>query len=416
MHPFAKGWRVGSGIWLLLLFLTGCASPGRRSEQPGYPPDWTAADVLLNVPFLAAEPDNPYPAMLSMLNAYWTDDTGRRWLRRAAVDWGRDVTGADADWEAALREVGLWAYWGEGRLATLAERLDQAIPVWLFVQSSPWSRRDLRPVLVIGRDLAGKRWWMYEPTGPAIWSTAQLERQWSNAGWRWVVIVPPQAAEWDLTPAQHRSRGRYWMALHDYERAADDFEAALVAASDEAIYYVELADSHLHRGQYTLAEPLYRAALTLDDLQARAMNNLAYTLTQQGLAAQLAAREDVTNADDRLATAQVLLDEAVEWARRATVLQPDNPRLLNTLGQALHYQGKHRQAVPVLQRARARAMQDDALTQAQIALNLVEVYHTLGQRHLARQTLADALQHNPALHVPRHLHVHLRQEYRVPRR
>jgi hypothetical protein len=392
----SKRWSRGVCLALLwaglLVSVIGCATVPGTSVHP----EWSAsagAVYLRDVPFYSPSADHPYTAILDMISDYWDPaGAGISHWRRGDSAWRRDWRQPDLVLERELAQRGVWADWGSGDMDGLFQRLTRDIPVWFFLQASSGP---MRPALVVGWDRDRERLLLYGVEAyPLEVDATRFADEWERAGWYWVVALPPDWPDWSLSPEQYHSRGRYWMGKANYERAAADFAAALAAVPDEARYYVELGDSHLQRQQFAAAEPLYRAALLLDDRNARVMNNLAHLLMESG--------------GD--------LSEALFWARRATTLEPHNPLMLDTLGVGLHRDGQYAEAVRVLQRARTRALQMDAAIQAEIALHLVAVYEDMDQPHLARQTLADAMAHDPSLSVPRPLRKHLRPHMIVPRR
>lgn len=380
-------WVCRAAAALCLLGLVGCAmrSPTAAFDRALRAPD-AEGYALCAVPFYAADEEQAEAAVLAMVTDYWRPPG--RWVRlRPRWRVRRVWTAAEHDGllDSFFRERALWGYWGAGDLDDLRARLRADVPVLVTLRGVPVGRPQL--VLVAGYDDARERVLLFDPSdAPHTMAYDDFLTGWGYGGYRYVSVCPPERAVWPLTVSERVSRGRYYMAKTRYDRAARDFEAALEQAPGEADYYVELADAYLVREQYAEAERLYRAALALDDLHARAMNNLAYALI---------------HADGDL-------DEARYWARNATAREPDNPRMLDTLGVALYRAGEYKEAARVLERARTRAMQMDGRIQALIALHLVWVYHDGDLWHLARQTLADALRHDPALEVPAELHRHMR--------
>lgn len=373
---------------LLLLILSGCAT---RAPSPDF--HRAVRDLaedghyLREVPFYPVSDTEEHAAVLGMVIDYWHPPG---FLARLRPRWRAhrvNMIQPDGALEAYLLERNLWGYWGAGHLDDLQERLRAETPVLVTLQERPLDRTTLTLALVAGYDDPDERVVLYGlDDEPVQMSYDDFLRRWRYAYSRLVTVAPPERVRWTLSAPERVSRGRYYMALAQYDDAATDFDAALEMEPGEARHYVELADAFLLRDRYDKAEPLYRAALALDDLDARALNNLAYLLLHAG--------------GD--------LREAEQLARRATALEPDNPRLLDTLGMILHRMGDYRQAARILERARTRAMQMDGETQATIALHLVQVYHDDDLWHLARQTLADALTHQPDVDVPEELRIHLR--------
>jgi tetratricopeptide (TPR) repeat protein len=384
------------GLLLLTLGAAGCATrpPAPEFYRAVRPLDAEGA-YLRAVPFYPAQEEQAHAAVLAMVTDYWQPPGRFARVRPRWRDHRIDLAAPDGQLETYLRERGLWGYWGEGRWEHIAARLRAEVPVIVTLQERPLDRSTLSLALVTGYDDVRRRVLLYGlGERPEEMAYAGFSNRWRHAQYRLLSVCPPERAVWEMTNSERVSRGRYYMARGLFKEAARDFEAALERRPGEAIYYVELADACFLQHAYDEAEQLYRTALTLDDLNARAMNNLAYLLIQSG--------------GD--------LQEAIKWARNATAREPDNPKLLDTLGVALHRTGDYREAARILERARTRAMHLDGETQAVIAMHLVQVYHDDNLWHLARQTLADALSHNPRVEVPPDLRIHLRPTQTVRRR
>lgn len=372
----------------LLLGAAGCAT---RGPAPEFHDAVHAQDevgrYLRSVPFYPVAEADEHAAVLGMVMDYWEPPGIFSRLRPRWRAHRVNLIQPDGALESYLFERGLWGYWGAGNMEELKERLRADAPVLVPVQEQPLDRSTLTLVLLAGYDDVRERVLLYGlGAEPVQMAYDEFLRRWRYALSQYVMVCPPERATWPLSVPERLSRGRHYMAAGAYGMALRDFEQALERDPGEARHYVELADAHLLQKEYDEAEPLYRAALALDELNARAMNNLAYTLLESG--------------GD--------LAEATRWARNATALEPDNPRLLDTLGVMLHRAGEYTEAARILQRARTRAMGLDGETQAAIAMHLVQVYHDEALWHLARQTLADALRHHPELVVPEALREHLR--------
>ncbi len=381
------------GVLLLVIGASGCATrpPAREFHRAVRALD-EEGHSLRDVPFYAASDEQAHAAALAMITDYWQPP---RRFSRFRPQWRAhriDLAEPDGQLETYLRARALWGYWGTGRLEELKARLRADVPVLVALQEQPLDPTTLSPVVVAGYDDLRERVLLYGlGDAPVEMAYDEFLNRWRRVQYRFMSVCPPERVAWALTAPERVSRGRYYMAEGRYVSAARDFEAALALDPAVARHYVELADAHLLQEEYGEAESLYRAALALDEFNARAMNNLAYALLYGG--------------GD--------LAEAMRWARNATALEPDNPRLLDTLGVVLHRTGEYREAARMLERARTRAMQMDGETQAVIALHLVRVYHDDDLWHLARQTLADALTHHPALEVPSEFRIHLRPGQQV---
>ena len=133
-----------------------------------------------------------------------------------------------------------------------------------------------------------------------------------------------------------------------------------------------------HANNTEKAEVAYRDAISLDDHNGRAYNNLAYLLAEHSTS----------------------LDEAVSLARQAMRLEPTNPLAIDTLGFALYQQGKYKEASDILARARARARWSSAGTQIEIGLHLAWAHVKAGNPHFAKEMLADILKIDPKAKIP----------------
>ena len=101
-----------------------------------------------------------------------------------------------------------------------------------------------------------------------------------------------------------------------------------------------LANYYMASGEHAAATGEYRRVLELQPANALALNNLAWLLFE-----------------GRTGT----LDEAIALARRARVIEPQSPQVLDTLGWLLHNAGKGAEAVEVLSQAASLAPQDPGI-------------------------------------------------------
>ena len=118
------------------------------------------------------------------------------------------------------------------------------------------------------------------------------------------------------------------------------------------------------RGKTTDAAARYKQALDLDPNAAVAANNLAW---------HYAEREGK-------------LDLALELARRAKALLPDEPRVSDTLGWVLYKRGLHAAAIDPLREAASKLPGD-----ATVRYHLGMAYFRSGDQDKARVELAAAL-------------------------
>jgi tetratricopeptide (TPR) repeat protein len=118
----------------------------------------------------------------------------------------------------------------------------------------------------------------------------------------------------------------------DQKRTADAvrmLEQARQTFGDDQALTMRLANVYEAAGQLDAAEKELRKLVSADPLDADALNSLSYMFADRGLR----------------------LDEAIELARRAVKVEPDNPAYLDTLGWALFKQGRIEEAEEPLRKA-----------------------------------------------------------------
>lgn len=150
--------------------------------------------------------------------------------------------------------------------------------------------------------------------------------------------------------------GRCLRALNDLPAAADALEQALRLRPDAASWRVELALVHLERGWHgeALAE-LNQAVATAphrtEVRRARARALMAIGQLDHARADLVEAlRREPRDAESYALLAEILLDlghtlQALDSARRAATLQPDNPQYRRMLARALRASGRRAEAI-----------------------------------------------------------------------
>jgi len=392
MTAFRANARIGWVYSCLLLLFTGCAS--LRAPIPS--PEADNGFALDGIP-LYPSASAAHPVVLAMVSDFW--DPPSRWTRlrpgwkeRRIATWDREAS----EWAGLLRARGLWMYVEPAGEPGEAEQwARQGVPVIVYLQSLLLDEQTRFPAVLTGYDADQHKYRIL--TGapePVMLDAHTWTRMRGHADQKVVWIAPVDRDEPHMKPTMWFARGRLWMGESRYAHAARDFNRAWELAPQQPEYAVELADAHLFMHAYAQAEPLYRAALNMDSLHARAMNNLAYLLL----------------------TEQRQPEEALLLARNAVARQPDNARFWHTLGWAHERNGALDEAARAWERARTRAMRSlPPRDQAAIAMRLVTLYDGTGQPHLARQTLADALELDPDTYVPPALRRHLRPHHPVYR-
>ncbi len=344
-----------------LILLSGCATlpPGVEVPETTY--------RISSVPNAVPRVTEPTP--YDLVAEFWQPTRTRWWQIRRAEPPSMSP-------DALRAERGLWVHADNGNVEGLMERILSDVPVIVYLQLRPFDPEGQYPALVAGFD-PERSFWLLHGVGTELerMPFAEFSRAWANAGYRWLLALPPEQATWQLTALERRSRARFWRDLGEIEAAGADFGKALSLNPDDAVHYIDLADWHLRRQEYGLSEPLYRAALLLEPNDARAMNNLAYLLIESGLG----------------------LDEGLSLARQVVLRHPENPLYLHTLARGLYGAGEYEEAIAIFQRARTQAQSHGLAPKmkARIARDLADTYTTIGSDHLARQTLRDAERLDP---------------------
>lgn len=375
--------RAGAAAVLAaVLLLAGCATPrppsGFLRSVADHPE--TSAYIPGVKPF-ARTGRYADAAPLASVFRFWGRPVSLRWIEQECM-----TTAPHVDPYAQLVR-GAWAQglWGaafSGSLDLLKARVRAGVPVIVALQAGRFDPSSRMPVIVTGYSepadallcLAGNK-------RPQVISARDFVTRWRPLAFWMLVLCPPGHSAGALTGEELAGRGRFHESLGDPAKAAADFRAAADAGHDPAQMLVNLGNAHRALGDAARAEEAYRSAIAADEHLAQAYNNLAYLLIENGRAPE----------------------ESVALARQALVLQPASPFALDTLGYALYLQGSYQEASDVLERARARSMWLPTATQTEIALHLVRAHLKNGQRHLARQVLAEAREADPKFRVPEDL-------------
>jgi tetratricopeptide (TPR) repeat protein len=132
-----------------------------------------------------------------------------------------------------------------------------------------------------------------------------------------------------LTATQHNDLGVAYQQRQDFDLALRSFDRAAAMDKTWAQPLVNGGNVHAGRGEWRQAEGSYRQALRRQQDDAGAMNNLAWVLLRQNK-----------------------LDDALRWAQRAVLLDPQ-PAILDTLAEVHLAREEFAEAAPVVTRALA---------------------------------------------------------------
>ena len=369
---------VAAGL-LIIPLLTSCVTPKQVrdfAETARSHPD--QAVVIDGVPaFSATKPHADFAPLAAVLQ-YWKISISAADVEQWYTDHSVGLASEDRPVRCAW-EHGLWAFGQHGSPDALKARLRAGVPVIVILQSDALDENTRRFAIVTGYDDV-KRRFLYHEGGkqPAVGAYTAFFSAWRST-FNWMLtICPPDRIAWTPDPAEVAGRGQFNEANGRLEQAIADYEAAVAAGMRRSSLLVRLGNCYRACGNPAKAEAAYRDALSLDDHNGRAYNNLAYLLAENSKS----------------------LDEAVSLARQAMLLEPTNPLAIDTLGFALLQQGNYKEASDVLARARARARWSSAGTQTEIGLHLAWAHVKAGNPHLAKEVLADILKTDPKAQIP----------------
>ena len=129
----------------------------------------------------------------------------------------------------------------------------------------------------------------------------------------------------------------------DQRRTADAvrlLEQARTTFGDDQTLTMRIANAYEAAGQLDAAEKELRTLVSADPLNSDALNSLSYMFADHGMR----------------------LEEAIELARRAVNIEPENPSYLDTLGWALFKQGRVEEAAEPMDKA-ARSLTGNSVIQ-----------------------------------------------------
>ena len=365
--------------WLTISFLAGCVAPGPVrdfAELAQRHPEHAA--FVGGVPAFSASKACADSAPLAAVLQYWRKSVSPAEVAQWYADHSVGLASEDQPMRCAW-EHGLWAYGRHGTPEALKTRLRAGLPVLVILQDNALDEGTRRFAVVIGYDDLERKI-LYHAGGrqPALAAYQEFFSAWRGT-FNWMMtICPPDRIAWAPDPAEVAARGQFNEVSGRMEEAIADYEAAIASGMRRSSLLVRLGNCYRSRGNPEKAEAAYREAISIDDHNGRAYNNLAYLLAESSQS----------------------LEEAVSLARQAMILEPTNPLAIDTLGFALYQQGKYKEAADILERARARARWASAATQVEIGMHMAWAHVKSGNPHLAREVLTDILKIDPGARIP----------------
>lgn len=294
----------------------------------------------------------------------------------------RDLERSGMPYEEALaavaRRYGLWPHSQYGTTALLIDRLEVGVPV--LVQLQDTEDRKTRYFALIEKYAATVPTYLARlDDGTLIrFTEAELWRRWNRTRFWMMTACPPARGGWTLSALEHISRMQFYDAAGQVELADQDAAKALLLDGRNPDLCVALAVRERMRGRLGPAEELLRRVLARNPDYVRAMNNLAYLLTEQGRHPE----------------------EAEKLAREAVLREPTNPRVLDTLAFVLQSQERWAEALPLYERAHQRALHMPPAVRREIGFHLIRAYLQQDRSGDAGLVLQELLREDPGLLIP----------------
>lgn len=273
----------------------------------------------------------------------------------------------------------LWSYSFYATMQELELRLASGLPVLVMVQDRSDDVDTRRYAVVVGFNQTAQKLLLLEgKSKPTIYSYGDFKRIWRPVR-NWTLIVcPSDRINWELSSRERVARARFYERTGQWDEAILDLDE--LQSGEPGNINIMLAKARIYQSKHRPeeAERLYRMALSIDPLSARAANNLAYML--------MSNRGNLT--------------EAEGWSRRALTIEPSNPSYLDTLGSILLAQQRPVEAAAVLERALHRSENLPVAGQREIQLRLIHAFIESDQVHLARQIWSEIQRQDPGFQLP----------------
>jgi len=366
----------------LCMYLCSCTTYNPQQDFSAELALTTAGGVIIqNVPKIDGKNRKDGIAVLDPLLVFW----GRSPLTRAeyeSLSSDVELFAVEELMQSALEGRDLWSFAFYGTISDLEERLTAGQPLLVIVQDNPMKLKSRRYMILIGFNREQEKFIVEEGGAfPGVYTYGRFKKMWRPVR-NWVMeACPPDKITWELRMMEHMAIARYNERKGQWKDALKLYDKALQQDPDNLNLILAKADALFSSGENLEAIAQYRQVLSRDELNARAANNLAYTLAE-------------TNGD---------LNQAEKLIRRALTMEPSNPVYLDTLGYVLLKADRPRDAAEVLARARHRFESMNMEDQRAIITRLIVAYIESNQPHLARQVLLDHTKVDPQFQLQDHI-------------
>jgi len=319
-----------------------------------------AADDVLDVPFIAQQPNYCGPAALAMLANYYGHPVTQDEIASAIYlpDIGGTLTSELGDY---ARRFNLWVRQYHGTLDDLRQKLDAGVPLLVLGKFGDQPHY----FVVLGWDKFRQVVTVHSDTRPRYEMRLEdFQRHWDRAG-NWTLLVcPPEKPTWRLAAEEHNDLGLFFERGGVLGAATDHYVAAAQLHPENSYFRMNLGNVLLKQRRLREAVAAFIRALELDPQNADAMNNLAYTYSEMG-----------SN-----------LDEAAKLCQQAAALRPSRQAYyLDTLGSIYVKEGKLQGAVATFESALTATTDRQISLRAGIEQRLATARALLTQRSLTEK-------------------------------
>ncbi len=323
--PAIAGVFVWLTVALLVVLLSGCATPQVSQVQAQWPTDVPAQASLKQVPFIAQDDYECGPASLAMvLQSAGVAVTDKQLVDQVYVPSRKGSL--QVEMLAASRRYGVPAYPLAPTLQAVLREVAAGHPVLVFQNLSFAWLPVWHYAVVVGYDRAANSITLHTGrTERMEMSLFAFERTWQRGGYWAMVALPPTTLP---ATAQAQDYAKAVAALERVEVAAAQraYQTSLQQWPQEKLLLLGAGNTAYAQGRLAQATQMYRATTVAHPDFADGWNNLAQVLYEQGdqTAAAQAIAKAVALGGARLAQYQAL---------QHTINAPDNPRPLGNTPQ-----------------------------------------------------------------------------------
>ncbi len=303
---------------MLLVLLSGCATPQVSQVQAQWPADVPAQASLKQVPFIAQDDYECGPASLAMvLQHAGVSVTDKQLVEQVYVPSRKGSL--QVEMLAASRRYGVPGYQIAPTLQAVLREVAAGHPVLVFQNLSFAWYPVWHYAVVVGYDRAANSITLHTGrTERMEMSLFAFERTWQRGGYWAMVALPPTTLP---ATAQAPDYAKAVAALERVQPAAAQsaYQTALKKWPQERLLLLGAGNTAYAQGQLAQAAQMYRATTAAHPDFADGWNNLAQVLYEQGnqAAAALAIAKAVELGGARLGAYQAL---------QRTINAPDSPR------------------------------------------------------------------------------------------